>query len=132
MPPCEASFSGTVPSATKRIIFFGATKAVKRLNMNTIEMIKPTPTFHGTKCKLIARAIALLLQFTTPAVALLSWYLYDIYIAFFILILSFISIGIIRSILRNNSIPKPQQEYTYNDIAIASWFVKKEICYEHK
>ena len=100
--------------------------------MNTLEMIKPTPTFRSTKCKFTVRVIALLLQFTTPAVALLSWYLYDIYIAFFTMILSFISIGIIRSILRNNSIPKLQQEYTYSDMAIASWFAQKEICYEHK
>ncbi len=93
-----------------------------------IEMIQPTPKLKTTKCKAIALLLRLFLQFTTPLVALVIWYMYDYFIAGASLLLSFIVIGIIRAKLRNSSIPFTQREYHYNDAGIAAWYSAKYFC----
>ena len=94
-----------------------------------IDMIEPTPKLHTKKCKLIALALRLVLQYTTITIALITWYFYDYFIAIAALLLSFIIMGIIRSKLRNAVIPPSQREYHYNDKGIADWFSAKEICF---
>ena len=93
-----------------------------------IEMIEPTPKLHTKKCQIISYIIWLLLKFTTYITTAISWYIYDYFIAFFVLILTYIVMGIIRSKLRNIAIPLKQQEYPYNDKAIAKWYCAREIC----
>ncbi|MCW9027013.1 MAG: hypothetical protein OQJ77_06815 [Thiovulaceae bacterium] len=93
-----------------------------------IDMIEPTPKLHSAKCKAISYVIWIFLKFSTYIITAISWYLYDYFIAFFTLILSFIVIGIIRSKIRNIAIPVKQQEYQYNDKGIADWFSAREIC----
>ena len=93
-----------------------------------IEMIEPTPKLNTTKCKIISYMIWLFLQTATYIATAISWYIYDYFIAFFTLILSYIVMGIIRSKLRNIAIPQKQQEYNYNDKGIAQWFTAREIC----
>lgn len=93
-----------------------------------IEMMEPTPKLHTKKCKMISDTIWFFLKFTTYITTTLSWYVYDYFIAFFVLILTFIIMGIIRSKLRNVAIPKKQQEYQYNDKGIADWYTAREIC----
>jgi hypothetical protein len=58
--------------------------------------------------------------------------MYDYFMAFFALILSFIIMGIVRSKLRNSVIPPNQREYQYNDKGIADWYTAKELCYGDK
>ncbi len=93
-----------------------------------IELIEPTPELHSKKCKLIALALRLFLQFTTISVGLITWFFYDYFIAIASLLLTFIVMGIVRSKLRNSVIPPSQQEYQYNDQGIADWYTVKEIC----
>ena len=93
-----------------------------------IELIEPTPKLYSKKCKFIAFALKIFLQFTTIAVALITWYLYDYFIAMATLLVSFIIMGIIRSKLRNSVIPSSQREYQYNDQGIADWYTAKELC----
>lgn len=95
-----------------------------------IDMIEPTPPLHSTKCKLIAFFIWIFLQYSIYAVMAFVWYKYDFFLSLFALMLSFIIVGIIRSKLRNNSIPITQREYHYNDKGIATWYTAKEICYD--
>lgn len=95
-----------------------------------IEMIEPTPKLHSKKCKAVSFVLWMFLQFSTYAVTLSVWYIYDYFMAFFALILSFIIIGIIRSKLRNSVIPIKQREYHYNDKGIADWYTARELCYE--
>ena len=95
-----------------------------------IDLIKPVPKLHSTRCKLLSFLLRIFLKYATYAVALFSWYLYDYFIALAMLVLSFIIIGIIRAKLRNISIPISQQEYQYNDKGIADWFMAREICFE--
>ncbi|MEN8304428.1 MAG: hypothetical protein ABFQ64_10205 [Campylobacterota bacterium] len=95
-----------------------------------IDMIEPTPKLHSKKCRLASFILRLFLQFTTFVAGLLSWYLYDYFIAALTLVLTFIIMGIIRSKLRNAVIPPGQREYQYNDQGIADWYIAKEICYE--
>ncbi len=90
--------------------------------------IEPTPKLISTKCKLISLALRVFLQGTSIIIALLSWYIYDYFIAGATFLLTFIVMGIIRSKIRNSVIPIKQREYQYNDQGIADWFVAKEIC----
>jgi hypothetical protein len=96
----------------------------------TIHLLEPTPTLHSKKCKLLALLLQLFLQYTTLVATALIWYLYDIVFALLGAVLLFIIMGIIRSKLRNISIPLNQREYQYNDEGIAKWYVAKELCYE--
>lgn len=94
-----------------------------------IEMIEPTPKLKSQKCKFMAFLIWVFLQYSIYAVMALTWYLYDFFISFFALVLSFIVVGIIRSKLRNSAIPVSQREYHYNDKGIAAWYTSKELCF---
>jgi putative Mn2+ efflux pump MntP len=95
-----------------------------------IDMIEPTPKIHSKKCRLVAFLLRCFLQFTTPFIGLIIWFLYDYFIAIASLLLSFIVMGIIRSKLRNSVIPPKQREYQYNDKGIADWYTARELCIE--
>ena len=97
---------------------------------NFIPLIEPTPEFHSNKCKFIALCIRLFLQFATLLSGAIAWYIYDYFIAMAVFLLSFIVMGIIRSKLRNSSIPPSQREYHYNDKGIADWYTYKEFCFD--
>jgi len=100
------------------------------MNNDYLELIEPTPTLHSKKCRFTAFSIRLLLQFTTPILALIMWYIYDYFIAGATLLISFIVVGIIRAKMRNSVIPIHQREFQYNDQGIATWFTAKELCIE--
>ncbi len=102
------------------------------MNNDFINMLEPTPKLHSKKCKIISIMLRFFLKFSIYITTLLSWYIYGIFIAFFVLVLSFLIIGIIRSKLRNIAIPASQQEHQYSDKEIAEWFTAKEICLEIK
>ena len=93
-----------------------------------IDMMEPTPKLHTKKCQFISKTIAFFLQYTNYIIAIFVWILYDYFLAFFALILSFILVGIIRAKMRVRVIPPKQLEYPYNDKGIADWFTAKEIC----
>ena len=100
------------------------------MNNDFINMLEPTPKLHSKKCKMISALIWFFLKFSIYIITAISWYIYGYFITFFVLILSFIVIGIIRSKLRNIAIPPSQQEYQYNDKGIADWYTAREICLE--
>lgn len=95
-----------------------------------IEMIESTPVLSSKKCKIVSFLVRIFLQFSPYITTLLIWYMYDYFIAFFTLILSYIIIGIIRAKLRNSVIPAKQREYNYNDKGIADWYTARELCIE--
>ena len=95
-----------------------------------IEMIEPTPKLKTKKCKMISFLIRVLLQYSIYIVTVITWYMYDFFISFLSLILSFIVVGIIRSKLRNSVIPIKQREYQYSDQGIADWYTARELCIE--
>jgi len=95
-----------------------------------IELMEPTPKLRTQKCKIISLIIRIFLQFTTFIAALITWYIYDYFIAGAILLLSFVIMGIIRSKIRNSVIPEKQREYQYNDQGIADWYTARELCIE--
>ena len=97
---------------------------------NFIEMIEPTPKFTSKRCHTISLFVRIFLQFTTLFIALITWYLYDYFIAIATLLLTYIIMGIVRSKIRNSAIPSKQREYQYNDKGIADWFTAREFCYE--
>ncbi|MEA1892712.1 MAG: hypothetical protein U9N33_08380 [Campylobacterota bacterium] len=95
-----------------------------------IDMIESTPSLHSKKCKMISLILRVFLQFTTPIVGVIIWYMYDYFIAITALLLSFLIMGIVRSKLRNSVIPPKQREHQYNDQKIADWYTAKELCYD--
>jgi len=97
-----------------------------------INQIEPTPKLNSKKCKFISFIIRIFLQFGIYIVGMITFYLYDYFIAIASMLLSFIIIGIIRSKLRNHAIPSQQREYQYNDKGIADWFTARELCIEYK
>ncbi|QOP41566.1 hypothetical protein [Sulfurimonas marina] len=99
------------------------------MNVNFIDMMEPTPVLLTKKCKLIALLIRIFLQFSIYPISAVVWYIYGWFIAVLTLFLGFVIIGIIRSKLRNDSIPVKQREYNYNDQGIATWYTAKQFCY---
>ncbi len=95
---------------------------------NFIDMIRETPMLHSKKCRFISFMLLMMLRYSVYLITIMVWMKYDFFIAFFILILSFIVVGIIRAKLRNIAIPLQQQEYQYSDKEIADWYTAREIC----
>ena len=88
-----------------------------------IDMITPTPTPKTIKSKLMVFLLYIFLKFGVILCGVVAFVFYDYFIAIITIMLAFIIVGIIRSKLRNSSIPPQQQEYQYNDKEIAQWFI---------
>ncbi len=99
------------------------------MQVDFINEIEPTPKLQTGKCRLVAFALRVALQFTTYVVGLIMLYLYDYFVAIAAILLSFIIMGIMRSKIRNSVIPPSQREYQYNDKGIADWYAAKELCF---
>jgi hypothetical protein len=97
-------------------------------NDEIIEQHVPTPTLKKLTCKLFAKTIEYFLHYSAFVVSLYIWYMYDYFIAGSSFILFYIVIGIVRSKLRNSSIPFSQREYTYNDKEVSIWYTTKYLC----
>lgn len=100
--------------------------------MNTerpIFHINPTPTLPTKKCRILARLLGWALSYGNYALALLVWWQSDWFIAIGTLLLGIIVFGILRSKLRNDSIPPAQREYAYDDYAIATWYLSRHTCF---
>ena len=97
-------------------------------NNEIIEQPIPIPKLEKLTCKLYAKIIEYFLRYAIFAVSCYIWYLYDYFIAGSSFILLYIIVGIIRSKLRNNSIPYTQREYSYNDKEVSIWYVAKYLC----
>lgn len=77
----------------------------------------------------MARLLGWGLSYGNYALALFVWWESDWFIAIGTLLLGFILFGILRSKLRNDSIPLAQREYEYNDYAIATWYLSRNTCF---
>ncbi|MDY0117070.1 MAG: hypothetical protein RBR59_05810 [Sulfurimonadaceae bacterium] len=95
---------------------------------DSLVLFEPVPTLSTKWCKFLALVLKLILQYTVFIIPLIVWYKFDILLAFFSLVLTFIIMGIIRSKLRNDSIPLNQREFHYNDDEIVRWFLAKQVC----
>lgn len=90
--------------------------------------IDPTPTLPTRQCRLYARLMGYAISYGNYLIAAFVWWKSDWFIAIGALLLGFIVFGIIRSKLRNNSIPIAQRETPYNDYAIATWYLSRNHC----
>lgn len=97
-----------------------------------IPFIHPTPEPQQTRCRILVALIAATLSYGAYLFPLLVWWMSDIFYALGTLIVSYLVIGIIRSKLRNSSIPREQQEYNYTDHAVAAWFVSRHLLCDFK
>lgn len=91
--------------------------------------IDPTPTLPTRQCRLLARIIGYSLSYGNYCIGALIWWSYDWFMALGALLLGFILFGIIRSKLRNDSIPLAQRETPYSDYAIATWYLSRHHCF---
>ena len=80
----------------------------------------------------MVNAIAFKLTYMPIILTLLVAFSVDYFYAAATLLVSYLVTGIVRSYMRNNSIPKKQQEYSYSDKAIASWFLYRTYCFGKK
>ncbi len=94
-----------------------------------IPEIEPTPTFKTPYCQWLVKLLAFKLTYMPIILTLLVAYVVDYFYAVATLLISYLFTGIIRSYMRNNSIPKKQLEYSYNDSAIAAWFLYRTHCF---
>lgn len=95
---------------------------------DTLVLFEPIPILSTNKCKFFAFLLQIILQYTIFVIPLIVWYKLDLLLAFFALVLTFIIMGIIRSKLRNDSIPPSQREFHYSDGEIVRWFLAKQVC----
>ncbi|WP_295055288.1 hypothetical protein [Sulfuricurvum sp.] len=98
-------------------------------NEHPIFLIDPTPTLPTRQCRLIARIMGWGLSYGNYSIALIVWWKSDWFIAIGGLLLGYIVFGIIRSKLRNDSLPPAQRETPYNDYAIATWYLSRNHCF---
>jgi len=91
--------------------------------------IDPTPTLPTRQCRFFARILGYALSYGNYIIAGFVWWTSDWFIALGTLLLGFIIFGIIRSKLRNDSIPPAQRETPYNDYAIATWYLSRNHCF---
>ncbi|MDF1881848.1 hypothetical protein JHD50_11150 [Sulfurimonas sp. MAG313] len=87
-----------------------------------------TPIPPNKQCKLLQIALALFLSYGIYLITAIIWFFYNWYYALSSLLLSFVLMGIVRSKLLHASIPKVQQEFTYSDKDISSWYVHRYVC----
>lgn len=90
--------------------------------------IDPTPTLPSRQCRLMARVLGWALSYGNYLIALVVWWMADWFFAVGILLLGIIVFGILRSKLRNDSVPVTQREYSYDDYAIATWYMSRNHC----
>ena len=94
-----------------------------------IPEIEPTPVFTTKPCAFLVHIIGFSLTYMPFLSAVPIALNADYFFAAATLLLGYLISGIIRSYMRNNSIPKKQQEYSYSDKAIASWFLYRTYCF---
>ena len=97
-----------------------------------IPEIEPTPSFTSTRCQWLVKIVAFKLTFMPLILTVLVALWVDYFYAIATLLLSYLVTGIVRSYMRNNSIPKAQQEYAYTNAAIAAWFLYRTYCFGDK
>lgn len=90
--------------------------------------IDPTPALPTRQCRLIAQVMGWVLSYGNYLIALAVWWKSDWFVAIGTLLLGVIVFGIIRSKLRNGSIPPAQRELSYSDYAIATWYLSRNYC----
>lgn len=90
--------------------------------------IDPTPSLPTRKCRFVAKVLGWTLSYGNYLLALAGWWMVDWFAAIGIFLLGIIIFGIIRSKLRNDAIPPAQREFSYNDYAIATWYLSRHYC----
>ncbi|MGD9969396.1 MAG: hypothetical protein AB7S65_02995 [Sulfuricurvum sp.] len=90
--------------------------------------IDPTPSLPTRQCRILARIVAFFLRFGNLIAAAAVWWMSDWFFGIGTFLLGFIVMGILRSKMRNDSIPPAQREFPYNDYAIASWYLFANYC----
>ncbi|NOX15782.1 MAG: hypothetical protein GXP61_07130 [Epsilonproteobacteria bacterium] len=93
---------------------------------NRIELI---PKIKGTKCKFYLLLLYIFITYTPMAASLLIWYEYNFLIGFAFFLFFTLAMGVVISKLRLLSLPPNQMEMSYSNMAIAKWFLDKNICY---
>jgi len=90
--------------------------------------IDPTPTLPTRKCRFMARVMGWAMSYGNYLIGLIVWWKSDWFIAIGALLLGFIVFGILRSKLRNDSLPPSQRETPYTDYAIVTWYMARNHC----
>lgn len=90
--------------------------------------IDPTPQLPTRLCRFMARLLGYCLSYGNYIIAPILGWMYGWFYGISLFLLGFILFGILRSKLRNDSIPQAQQEFPYDDYAIATWYLDRHHC----
>lgn len=93
------------------------------------DKIELTPIIKGKKCKLLLLLLYLFITYTPILTSIIIWYMYNFLIGFAFFLFFTLAIGIVISKLRLLSLPPNQREMSYSNMAVARWFLGKNICY---
>jgi len=95
----------------------------------TLFQIEVMPKTEGFWCNFAVYSIYLTIIFAPFLIGLFFWwYLHSAWIGFLFFLFFVLASGIVVSKLRINAIPFAQREMNYSTIAIAKWYVGKNIC----
>ena len=93
------------------------------------DLIEPTPIIKGRKCKIILFGLYIFITYAPFFLGLIVWYMYSFLVGFSFYLLATLLMGIVISKLRVMSMPVMQREMSYNNMAVARWFLGKNICF---
>ncbi len=92
------------------------------------DFIELTPIIKGKKCRFMLLCLYAFITFAPFVASLFIWYDYGFLVGFAFFLLFTLGMGIIISKLRLASIPPAQREMSYNNMAVARWFLGENIC----
>jgi len=93
------------------------------------DLIEPTPVIKGKKCKILLFGLYIFITYAPFLAGLLIWYMYDFLFGFAFYLFFTLLMGVVISKLRLASIPPIQREMSYNNKAVARWYLGKNICF---
>ena len=96
------------------------------------DFIEPIPIIRGKKCNLLLLILYIFMTFSPTFLGLIVWYEYGFLVGFAFYLLGTLFMGIVISKIRVASLPSYQREMSYNNMAIARWYLGENVCFFQK
>jgi len=93
------------------------------------DIIEQTPKIKGKICRIYLLLLYIFLTYAPFLLGLMIWYFYGFFIGLAFYLFFTLMMGIIISKLRLTSLPPYQREMSYGNMAVARWFLGKNICF---
>jgi|GEM_PF-382271 len=94
------------------------------------DFIKPTPIIKGKRCRVLLYLLYFIITFSPLLCALLIWFYYDFLFAIAAFLFVTLAMSVVISKMRLVSLPPMQREMSYTNMAVARWYLGKNICFD--